>query len=72
MTKRDTVLSWHRMGFTVCEIVRETGYDYHYIYSVIWRADRPGYNTRWMRKKRATDPTYRDRERPAAKAARRL
>jgi hypothetical protein len=61
MTKADTIRLWRSRGFTAWETARETGYDYHYVYSVIWRADNPAYHREWMARKRL-DPVYHRRE----------
>lgn len=62
MTKTDRIKGLLNLGWNSREIAEEVGCTVHYVCQVRWYSRRPGYNARWMRRKRAEDPAYYQRE----------
>jgi len=61
-TKKDQILRLHALKLPRASIARMAKCSVNYTYVTIWRAAHPGYASKWMAQKRATDPDYRARE----------
>jgi hypothetical protein len=62
-TKADAIRRlWTESELQPDELATLVGCSRAYVYSTIWRMDKPGYAANWMRRKRETDPEYRRRE----------
>lgn len=68
-TKADAIRRlWKESELQPDDLAALVGCSRAYVYSTIWRMDKPGYAANWMRNKRETDPEYRNREREIQRA----